>query len=82
MSNLNMQTQSTEEKGEYVKKRNSLIPLAQKEADEKHGAICLSTKEEEREAWAGKWNYTFHSAMKKLWKETLLREKENDCQST
>ena len=51
---------------EYIRQRDSLIPIAEKIADNKYGARG-SANIKEREKWYGEWNYCFHSTMNELW---------------
>lgn len=54
----------------YVTRRNQLIPLAEKEANEVAGERPFPIKQ--REAWINKWNTAFFSAMDRMAKELRI----------
>lgn len=53
----------------YEKKRNALIPEAERYANEKYGVKFKGGSESERKEWFADWNRTFHGKMNLLWKE-------------
>jgi hypothetical protein len=47
----------------YERKRNLLIPFAEKTANEIHGKRKPNMTEKQLEAWYTAWNRTFHDTM-------------------
>ncbi|MFH1664902.1 MAG: hypothetical protein ABIA77_02025 [Candidatus Omnitrophota bacterium] len=60
---------------EYARERNTLIPAAETFANKKCKAKFPVGNEKAREAWAAKWNRSFHDRMTKLWRESQNAEK-------
>ena len=54
---------------DYARERNALIPEAEQFANKKCKAKFPGGNEKAREAWAAKWNRTYHNRMTKLWRE-------------
>ena len=54
---------------DYARERNALIPEAEQFANKKCKAKFPGGNEKAREAWAAKWNRSFHGKMTKLWRE-------------
>lgn len=56
---------------EYEKARNKFIPQAEGLANRLHGASGLGFLETKHEEWVADWNYTFHTEMQRLYKESV-----------
>ncbi|MDO9527761.1 MAG: hypothetical protein Q7J27_01230 [Syntrophales bacterium] len=57
----------------YISRRNALIPLAEKFANEKCGKESSSKKLKIKDAWSAKWNTAFSTEMERLVNENRLR---------
>ena len=60
---------------DYARERNALIPEAEAFANKKCKTKFPGGNEKAREAWAAKWNFTFHNRVNKLWRERQNAEK-------
>ncbi len=59
---------------DYIRKRNALIPLAEKRANKEYGAHPPKGNVKAKAEYAAKWSRVFHAEIERLWKKRRMRE--------